>query len=184
MKTSWTRDTLGPHLAGQLLGGAALGLALAAGGSLLHSVAPVGAVTALVAVTVAAYAAAELAGRSLWRPDTGRQVPDGFRKTPYHRTMAFLWGLDLGFGWSTRQPSSGVLTACLGALMLAADAALLVGIAFALSRGLTLLVGWRATDIRDAERRFDAFRARPRVARFGSAASGALVLAGAVIALG
>ena len=73
------RSVFGAYLAGNLVGGAVLGLLGAACSAAVHAVVP----------------------GKLWRPDSSWQVPSRFRRVPYVRLVAFVWGAGLGTGWLT-----------------------------------------------------------------------------------
>jgi hypothetical protein len=173
---SYLRDSFAPHIAGQLLGGLLVGLVAAGLGELARTL--LGSSRFLfILVVVGAYLVADLCGIALWRPSARRQVPRNFGRTIYHRMTAFLWGVDLGFGWSTKQPSTAFLTAFAGLLALSPYGAITGGIIFAMVRGLTVLIALGAPSRDEIERRYDAIRKREAVARAGSIASAAAVAA-------
>ncbi len=172
---SYLRDSFGPHILGLALGGLNLGLLAAGTGALLDLL--VGSGRYVVVLCVAAvYLVAEGAGVELWRPRATRQVPRNFARTIYHRTTAFLWGVDLGFGWSTKQPTSGFLVTFAGLAMLPAVWAVAGGVMFGMVRGTTILLGLGSETVAEVERRYDAVRKRKGLARMGAVGSIGVVL--------
>jgi hypothetical protein len=175
---SYLLDSFGPHIVGLAIGGLSLGLLAAGFGALLDLVMG-GARYAVVLSIAGVYLIGESAGLEIWRPRATRQVPRNFARTIYHRTTAFLWGLDLGFGWSTKQPTSGFLVTFAGMAMLPADWALGGGVLFGLIRGTTILIGLGGKTVGEVEHRYDAVRAQKGLAQLGSIGS----IAGVALAM-
>jgi hypothetical protein len=100
------------HVLASGLGGAIIGLAVAAAVGLSH-MGP-GTRMALLALIGLAYGTAEMGLLRLPLPQTGRQVPAMWRYRFRHRATAALYGLVLGTGVATRVASAafvGVLAA-------------------------------------------------------------------------
>jgi hypothetical protein len=180
---SFWRDSFVPHVAGQLVGGLIVGLAMAAMAALLALLFPSGALAVVGAVLIALYVLAETTGLRIWRPTTSRQVSSGFRRTRYYRTTAFLWGVELGTGWSTIQPTSAFLTMSVAAVVSGPLLAIAAGVVFGAARGLTLLRAVGAKDREQVERRFGAVVRHPRLASFGSAVSGTVAMSSVLLLL-
>jgi hypothetical protein len=174
---SFLRDSLAPHLAGQLIGGLAMGLLAVAVGASLALVAPDAALTTTAAVLAACYAVAELAPFRVWRPQVKWQVPSGYRRTKYHRSMAFLWGTGLGFGWATLQPTTAMLTLFIGMSAAGPTPALVAGLAFGATRGMTIVLGLGARTRDEVSARFSRVASHKRWAAAGSLLSGLAVAA-------
>lgn len=166
------RRILVPYALGSLVGGAALGALLA--GVAASSALAAGSMPVRIAVAavIAVYAACELVGRSLPRPNTTRQVPEGFRRTPYVSTTAFLFAADLGFGWTTQQRSPAFLVFCLVAITLDPDFAFATGVAFGLARGLTLVSGWRLKAVDHIASRYRPLYRRERAMNVAASSAG------------
>lgn len=160
---SFARDSLLPHLVGGATGGLAAGCLAAGIAAVIGLLMPEDLLRVVIAASVLFYGLAALVGREPWRPRVERQVPEGFRRTPYHRTTAFLWGVDLGFGWSTRQPSSAYFVAFLATLVVAPTVAVFAGLAFGITRALTILPAARGSTLEEVEARYDAVRAYTRL---------------------
>jgi hypothetical protein len=165
---------------GSVLGGAILGMLLAAVAASIDAAGVDGVVVWLVAATIAVYAVGELTGRPVWRPNTGRQVPEGLRRTPYVSATAFLFAADLAFGWSTQQRSPAFLVFCLVAVTTNAGLALAAGIGFGLLRGLTLVSGWRMASVEQLAVRFGPLQRRRRAMSVGT---GVIALASSTLLL-
>jgi hypothetical protein len=173
---SFFRSIVWIHTLGQTIGGVCLG-ALAAGlGMIVTAVGPAFALA--LAVAIAAYSLSEPLPWTLWRPSRSWQVPEHYRRTPYVRTMAFLWGLALGIGWLTITTTPFVIS-FLGMLAAPPAVAIGAGATFGLARGLTLLLGVGAKDFEHVVARFAASARRLRTMGLVSAALG-LALAVAV----
>jgi hypothetical protein len=155
-------------------------LSAAAVGAVAAEVVPVVVVAMVLAGAIVVYAMAEAFGLPLWRPQAQRQVPEAFRRTRYVRTTAFLWGLDLGVGWTTKQATAALLMLTLGMCAVAPETAILGGVVFGLTRGSTILLALGAKTRQEVESRFDAVRHRVGVARIGTVVSAA-VLASALL---
>jgi len=174
---SFIRDSLLPHVAGGALGGLVLGTALAATAAVAQALVPAQVLAQAVTGLVLAYAIGEFAGRPFPRWSASRQVPRDFQRTRYHRTTALLWGADLGFGWSTKQPTSALLMTGSAALVAGAEVALLTGAVFGVVRALTLVLVVGGTDRDSIERRFEWMLRHPRGARVGTGVAGASLVA-------
>ncbi|HWT91515.1 MAG TPA: hypothetical protein VN238_00825 [Solirubrobacteraceae bacterium] len=161
-----------PHLAGGLLGGLAVGVLAAGVAALAGLLLPRDALLAGAALAVAVYSCGELISRQPWRWSAQRQVQRDFQRTHYHRTTAFLWGADLGFGWSTRQPTSALLVVLLAAVAGGPDLALVAGVVFGVARAATLMLAAGTADRERVEARFDWLLRHPTVARYGTAVTG------------
>jgi hypothetical protein len=162
-----------------MLGGAALGGAIALLGLGLQALVPESTLVVATACVVLVYGASGVVAASrLPYPSCSRQVPEGFIRTPYLRTTSFLWGADLGAGWTTHQASPALWTLCIAMLAIPAPAAIATGVCFAVVRGLTVLIGVRASSVEAAERRFDKIaRSRRVLTSMGGVQTLALVAA-------
>ncbi|MBA2717268.1 MAG: hypothetical protein H0U51_09505 [Propionibacteriales bacterium] len=163
------RDSLLPHLAGGVFGGLLAGVAAAGVAGLAELLLPADVVLAIAAVLVASFTVSETLGMRLWRPSARRQVSRDFQRTRYHRTTAFIWGADLGFGWSTKQPTSALLTATVVAASVGPELALTTGALFGVTRALTLVLAVGTSSRSSVEARFDWLRRHRHVPRVGTA---------------
>jgi hypothetical protein len=167
---SFFQSILWAHIAGQALGGVALGFSAGVLGLVVSSVGP--AATWAVAAVIAVYSAAELLPRQPWRPASTWQVPEHYRRTPYVRSMAFLWGAALGFGWLTMNVTAAFFITFLAMTTVPPEVALVAGAIFGIVRGLTLLLTVGASRFEDVVARFTLVRGLIRPARLVSAAVG------------
>jgi len=175
---SFFQSILWFHIAGQALGGIALGFSAAVLGLAVSGAGP--AATWAVAAVIVVYSVAELLPQQPWRPTSTWQVPEHYRRTPYVRATAFLWGAALGFGWLTMNVTAAFFVAYLGMTAVPPEVALVAGAFFGVVRGLTLLLTVGAGRFEDVVARFTLVRGLIRPARLVSAAVG-LALAVAVV---
>lgn len=173
--------TLPLHTGGLVIGGLMLGLLAAGLGAALTLFIPRDALVTAVGGVILLYAAAELAGRRLWRPNSGWQVPEQFRRTPYVGSMAFLWGVPLGFGWLTANITSAFLVAFLAMLAAPSLLALAAGVTFSLARATTLLLTLGTDNFDTVADRFVDMHNYRRTARLVTAVVG-VALAAVLIA--
>lgn len=169
---SFFRSILWIHTAGQALGGLALGLVMGLLGSAVHALGDPARIG--LALAAAVYAASEVSPWQVLRVNSTWQVPEHYRRTRYVRSMAFLWGVTLGFGWLTAS-SAMLAVACLGMIAAPPSVALLAGTAFGTIRGLTLLLGVGAEDFESVVQRYAAIKHRLRAMSIASAVLGGLV---------
>lgn len=174
--TPYARRILIPYVTGSLLGGLLLGLLLAVLSAGLGLVLPAAVIQLLVGVLITGYAVGEIAG-GLPRPQLRRQVPQNFLRTKYLSTTSFLFGLDLGNGMTTQQPTSALLILALASVALGPGVALAVGVGFGAVRGATLAAGWRLDSVERLPARFGPLNRRRRWAHVGTALVGALTAA-------
>jgi hypothetical protein len=170
----YVRKVLLPHLAGSALGGAVLGLVLAAVSAMVQTLHVEATVQPLVALALVVYAAGEFVGRTVPRPNTTRQVPEGLRRTPHVSATAFIYAADLALGWTTQQATSAFLMLCLLAVVSDPGVAFGAGLAFGLLRGMTLIAGWRLGSINDIRKRFAPLLRRQRWLRIGTSIVGSV----------
>ncbi len=137
--------TVSAHIVGSALGGALVGALLGAAGRLV-AWAGVGLVARLALVAMVAVMALVVDGRGwprwLWRPH--RQVDEDWLSRYRGWVYGGGFGFQLGMGISTIVTAATLYV--LGALAFAvADvgSAALLGLAFGLARGATVLAGWR-----------------------------------------
>jgi hypothetical protein len=135
---AFLRSIVWVHILGQVVGGLCLGVAAVGVGVATHLLGTPG--TIAVAVSVVLYATSEVLRWTPWRPSRDWQVPEHYRRTPYVRAMAVLWGFALGAGWLTRTTTPFVI-AFLGMAVGPPPLALIAGAAFGLTRGMTVLLG-------------------------------------------
>lgn len=164
------------HIAGQAIGAGTVAVAVAGAGAVARDALGPTVVAAVVCCLVVAYGVGDTLRIPLPRPQPRRQVPERFSRTPYRRTTAFLWGLDLGAGWTTRQPTAALLIVTLGMLAFAWPVPLIVGLAFGVTRGLTVLVGAGASSARVVEERLSVVVAHSVLPRIGAPLSSGLVV--------
>ena len=165
----FVRERFIPHVIGGMIGGLIAGL-IAAGAAGLVNLLPAQDIVVPVAVAaILVCTLGETLPTSLLWPSTTRQVYRNLQRTTYPRTTAFVWGVDLGFGWSTRQATSALLATTIAAVAVGPETALLAGLLFGMVRSLTLLLGLQAQHVQDVERRFDWMRKHPLVPRSLSA---------------
>lgn len=158
------------------MGGLGLGLLAACGSVLTELIVSRAAAAAIVAAIVALYAITELGGFSLWRPNSSWQVPASYRRTPYVRVVAFVWGAALGMGWLTRNATSAFLMFFLACFALPAACALVAGLAFGLGRGLTLVALVGPKTYAAVVDRLTRLRRHRRLPRLGTAALGVMLV--------
>jgi hypothetical protein len=167
---AYRRRIIAPYVVGSALGGAGLGVALAGTSAALDAVAGTAVQGRVVAAVIVVYALGELVGRPVPRPNTKRQVPEGFRRTPYISTTAFLFAADLGMGWTTQQRSPAFLVFCLVAITVEPPLALAAGVAFGLARGMTLASGWRLRTVEQLADRYRPLYSRERAMTLATSA--------------
>lgn len=169
------RGVMSAYVAGSLLGGACLGLASAAGSVAVASVGSRGAARIAVAAIVVTYALAEAVGWSIWRPNSTWQVPAAYRRTPYIRTVGFVWGVGLGVGWLTKNSTAAFLMFFVASLVAQPPMALLAGCIFGLIRGMTLMLVIGPTTFEGVAMRLSNIRSHRLVPRLGTVALGLLL---------
>jgi hypothetical protein len=147
------RSVLVLHTGGQVIGGLALGLIAGVLGIAVHASGAPGLLS--VGLAISAYSVSDLLSWRIWHPSSTWQVPEHFRRTPHVRAMAFLWGLELGFGWLTKTRAAFVV-GFLGMVISSAAVALIAGATFGLARGMTVLVGVGTQDFDQVLDRFSA----------------------------
>lgn len=154
---------------GHVVGGAALGLALAGIGALVvllgFDPAPV-ASTAIVGAAVLGCAAFDLGGRRI----PGRRQVDERWLSRYRGWVYGLgFGVQLGFGFVTVVNTALFVAVCVSGVLLPATEALLVGVVYGTARSLVATVNGRIRDtasLRRMHRRLDGLE---RPVRWGAA---------------
>jgi hypothetical protein len=143
------------HTAGATATAALFGAALGAIGDAAGAV-PTRPWLSAVALVAAVYAGREVVGLPVPVPAARRQVPEWWRTFFSPNVAAGLYGLGLGIGYVTFLSFGTYVAVTVAAVVSGSPAtgAAVVG-AFGLTRGLAVLVAWRATT-------------EPRVARLGS----------------
>lgn len=174
---SFYRDSLTPHVTGGLIGGFATGLLGAGLAALVDAAMTSRSLLAAAGVAVLLLGASEVGPWRLWRPNAERQVPRDFQRTKYHRTTAFLWGADLGFGWSTKQPTAAFIVAFLSSVAVGPTMAVISGLLFGAARASTVVLARGATTMADVERRFNWMLRHAAVAHWGTALAAFLLSA-------
>ena len=163
---------------GHVVGGAALGLALAGAGALavflrLDPAPPVSA--AIVSAAVLGCAAFDLSGR---RIPGRRQVDERWLGRYRGWVYGLGFGVQLGFGFVTVVNTALLVAVCVAGVLLGATEAMLVGVVYGAARGLSATVTGRIRDtasLRRMHRRLDRLE---RPVRWGTAvALAALALA-------
>ncbi|MCQ3806328.1 MAG: hypothetical protein OXB92_15710 [Acidimicrobiaceae bacterium] len=164
--------------AGHVLGGAALGMALAGAGALaallrLDPVPP--ASTVIAGAAVLGCAAFDLSGH---RIPGRRQVDERWLGRYRGWVYGLGFGVQLGFGFVTVVNTALLVAVCVAGVLLGATEALLVGVVYGAARGLSATVNGRIRDtasLRRMHRRLDGLE---RPVRWGAAtALAALALA-------
>lgn len=177
--------TVSAHIVGSALGGGLVGALLGAAGRLV-AWAGVGLVARLTLVAVVAVMALVVDGRGwprwLWRPH--RQVDEDWLSRYRGWVYGGGFGFQLGMGISTIVTAATLYV--LGALAFAvADvgSAAMLGLAFGLARGATVLAGWRI-DAPDALVSFHRrLQARAGWGRLAAVVADSGILIGVVVVL-
>jgi len=178
--------TLAAYLLGSLAGGVALGAALGSVGYLLRElVDPTLAAVTLGAVCVAAF----VADRGRWRrriPSWHRQVNEDWLSEFRGWVYGAGFGFQLGLGVVTIIPSAIFYAVMAAALLVGSvPAAIVIGAAFGLARGLVLLTARRIVDTQSLLAYHRRFQHRGPLAHTATSATlltgaGALLLSVAI----
>jgi hypothetical protein len=178
---TFLRKVLPLHTIGLLIGAIACGVLAIGIGESLRLLVPERPLAVGAAVVIAVYSTAELLPHQPWRPQSLWQVPEGFRRTRYVGSMAFLWGVPLGFGWATATITAAFFGVFLAMAVVTPVAALAAAVAFGLARATTLLLTVGGENFDAVADRFLRIAGHTGLARITTAVLGTALAVGLTI---